>query len=366
MKLGELLVREGLITPSELEEALKCQVIFGGRLGTNLIELGLIEEEEIAKTLSRKLGLPWVNPPEMLMDIPAGVLAAVSAALADRYKVIPMRLENRRLTLAMLNPSDLRAVEEIAFCTGFIVRPVVAPEIRLLLALEKHYQIARKMRYIPIARTVPNRRGAKAPPPPPMPSPFEGYLSGEEEPSAAALGISIEPEPEISEAPPRVEGLRGKEALLQGLAEVRSRDEVANLLVGHLGAEYRRVALFLLREGAVFGWKGMSAGRAIDGFDQVRIPLSEAAALKTVAESGGYHLGPVPPGANTALLQSLGGEVPEVALLLPLLLAGRIIGILYLDGGENPGERLDGLRHLASKGVMALEILILKNKILMT
>lgn len=367
MKVGELLVGEGLITPIELEEALKCQVIFGGRLGTNLIELGLLDEEELARTLSRKLGLPWVDPPELLMEVPPDVLALIPADFAERYKVIPLRFENRRLTLAMLNPSDLRAVEEISFATGLIIRPVIAPEVRLLLALEKHYDIPRKIRYVPVTRMLRSRRKSPPSPEPSPPSPFEGYLCADAEETAPfPADVALEPEAEAPEEAPCIDAAGSEDSFLKGLTEARNRDEVANLLVGHLGREYGRAALFLIREGTAFGWKGMSRGKALEDFDRARIPLTDASVVKAVAEKGGYYLGPVPPGANASLLQAMGGEVPGSAVLLPLLLAGRIVGILYLDDKGDLGPKLDSLRRLAAKGVMALEILILKNKILMT
>ncbi|MEJ2700199.1 MAG: hypothetical protein P8Z70_11145, partial [Desulfuromonadales bacterium] len=151
LKLGEMLIREGLLTSAQLEEALKYQVIFGGKLGTNLIEMGLVEENALARVLSRKLGVPCAEESE-LMKIPSEVIKLIPKDIAAKYKVIPLRLENRRLTLVMADPDDLKAIDEIAFRTGFLVRPALTPEVRLVLALEKYYEIPRGIRYINAAK----------------------------------------------------------------------------------------------------------------------------------------------------------------------------------------------------------------------
>ncbi len=111
LKLGEMLIREGLLTSAQLEEALKYQVIFGGKLGTNLIEMGLVEENALARVLSRKLGVPCAEESE-LMRISPEVIKLIPKDIAARYKVIPLRLENRRLTLVMADPTDLKAIDE--------------------------------------------------------------------------------------------------------------------------------------------------------------------------------------------------------------------------------------------------------------
>jgi hypothetical protein len=153
LKLGELLVQEKVITPHQLEEALKYQVIFGGKLGTNLIELDFVKEDDIAKTLSKMLRVPLVTG-DALNDIPSDVINLIPRDMAEQYQAIPLKLENRKLTLVMTNPADLKAIDEISFRTGFIVRPAVAPEVRLILALEHHYHIPREIRYVQVSKKI--------------------------------------------------------------------------------------------------------------------------------------------------------------------------------------------------------------------
>jgi hypothetical protein len=94
MKLGELLINAGKITPAQLEETLKDQAIFGGRLGTNLIEMGYLDEHDLAHFLSKKTGFPYASP-EQLMDIPPQVIRLIPEDAVRKYRVVPVALNNR-------------------------------------------------------------------------------------------------------------------------------------------------------------------------------------------------------------------------------------------------------------------------------
>ena len=90
MKLGEVLVKEGLITKEHLRLALERQVIFGGRIGTNIVELGILTEDEFTKFLSRYLKLP-VAEPSQLVSIGEETISAISKEMAEKYKAIPFK-----------------------------------------------------------------------------------------------------------------------------------------------------------------------------------------------------------------------------------------------------------------------------------
>jgi hypothetical protein len=107
LKLGELLISEGKITQGQLDEALKCHVIFGIKLGSSLVELGFIKEDVLNDLLSRKLGVPLVSHAE-LNDVPSEAVARFSPAVAEKYRVMPIRLENKRLHVAMSDPTDFK------------------------------------------------------------------------------------------------------------------------------------------------------------------------------------------------------------------------------------------------------------------
>lgn len=377
LRLGEILVQEGLLTAAQLDEALKCQVIFGGRLGTNLIEMGFLAEGDIARALSKKLGVPFA-PPEIFTNIPSQVIQAVPREIVEKYRVVPVRLEQRRLTLAMADPANLKATDEIAFRTGFVIKPVITPEIRLVLALEKYYQIERGLRYIQTGlkkgglRPPPKREAAakKSAPPAPQPQP---EIRKPAPPSAPSVrrpqgGVAAEeifPSETGGEASPTLPVTL--EMVSHRLTEAGDREDIADILMDYLGQEFVRGGLFLVRGACAMGWKAVAKGRVLSGFDQLEIPLDEPSAIKTIAESKSYYLGPLSRSPfNALMLQAFGKSVPDAALLVPLILMGRVVGILYVDGkNTNLGERLFDLQKLTSKAAMAFEILILKNKILM-
>ncbi|ALC17434.1 hypothetical protein DSOUD_2684 [Desulfuromonas soudanensis] len=382
VKLGELLISQGKITAGQLEEALKYQVIFGGKLGTNLLEMGFLEEEDIARILSKKLGVPFMESAAHFASIPEEVIALIPRELAVKHQVVPVKLENRKLSLAMLDPSDLKAIDELSFRTGFIIRPMVTPEVRLLGALEKYYQVQRTARYIQIirdripsppsapSRPVPQARPvAKAPTPrrplptpaapqttpPPQIWPDADVVDGLEE-----VDILDEVLPLPEDEPCTLDSISSR------LSESSDREDIADGIAEYIGQEFPRGALFMIRGGNAFGWKAMMDGEEIARFDEFQIPLDEPSVLKTVAETGSNFLGPIPRTPfNSMMLQEFGGRMPETALLLPLFMMGRVVGILYIDGDSSGiRARIGDLQRLVAKAIMAFEILILKKKIL--
>lgn len=114
MKLGESLVKEGLITRQELNIALERQVTFGGRIGTNLLELRIINEEEFITFLSKYFKLA-VATNEVIVSIPEEVLNSVSREIIEKYKILPIKKDGKKLHVAMLNAYDLREVDELSF-----------------------------------------------------------------------------------------------------------------------------------------------------------------------------------------------------------------------------------------------------------
>src|SRR5882762_7844348 len=141
-KIGEVLIREGHLTQEGLEEALDWQVLYGGRLGTNLLELKLVGEEHLARALGKQLGaeVAWG---ELSMD-PARV-SAVPKHIADRQEMVPWKLEKRRLKVLCCE-IKLSELDQLSYKTGRTCVPVIAPEFRIFQLLRAHYQAVRQMR----------------------------------------------------------------------------------------------------------------------------------------------------------------------------------------------------------------------------
>jgi len=142
-KLGEILVRENLISPQHLRQALDYQREHGGRLGFNLVKLGLVSDDTITAILSRQYGIPSVNLE--LFDIDDSVLRLIPQEVAQKYSVLPLSRVGATLTLAMVDPTNVFAMDDIKFMTGLNVEPVVVAEASVQQAISKYYSTTREI-----------------------------------------------------------------------------------------------------------------------------------------------------------------------------------------------------------------------------
>ena len=142
-KLGEILVRENLISPQHLRQALDYQREHGGRLGFNLVKLGLVSDDTITAILSRQYGIPSVNLE--LFDIDDSVLRLIPQEVAQKYSVLPLSRVGATLTLAMVDPTNVFAMDDIKFMTGLNVEPVVVAEASVQQAISKYYSTSREI-----------------------------------------------------------------------------------------------------------------------------------------------------------------------------------------------------------------------------
>ena len=141
-KLGEILVRENLLTPQQLREALDYQREHGGRLGFNLVKLGLVSDDMVTAVLSRQYGVPSVNLD--LFEIDPGVIRLIPREVAEKYSVLPLSRVGATLTLAMVDPTNVFAMDDIKFMTGLNIEPVVVSEAGVHEAIEDYYGAASK------------------------------------------------------------------------------------------------------------------------------------------------------------------------------------------------------------------------------
>ncbi|MFP2913012.1 hypothetical protein ACLESD_50010, partial [Pyxidicoccus sp. 3LFB2] len=146
-KLGAILVRKGLITQAQLDEALKAQLIYGGRLGTNLVELDILDIDTLAMVLGEQSRYPVAQDADF-DAVTAATLALLPAALAEKHLAFPLGQEGRRLKVAMVNPMELRDTDALGFATGLRIVPYIAPELRMFYALARRYGIPRESRYV--------------------------------------------------------------------------------------------------------------------------------------------------------------------------------------------------------------------------
>uniref|UniRef100_C6E8N7 General secretory system II protein E domain protein n=1 Tax=Geobacter sp. (strain M21) TaxID=443144 RepID=C6E8N7_GEOSM len=340
-RLGEMLLKVGTLTEDQLEQVLNAQSIYGGRLGTNLVEMGLVEEEELARLLSEQLGVPCAHPSE-LSSIPESLLKMFPLELVQRYRVLPLALDGKRLTVAMTNPSDFKALEDIAFVTGMIIIPRVCSELRLSIALERIFGVKRPMRYIPV------EGGAR--------SRFAATLAERGSADPAWDGGAV------CHTSERV----SLEDLSERLAKAVGESEVVQAVLSYLAGEFDRGAFLRLKGGCVHGVQAVEAGSPVKGFPFFAAAMADTRQLKRVVEERRLFLGELEPDQGEGLLlRAMGGKVPGSALLVPVALGGQVVGVICAsDQRGRLGGGVFELQRVAVMAELSFEMLSLKKRIM--
>jgi len=185
-RLGQLLVRADLVTENHLARALGIQHFAGGRIGTLLLERGVLHEDDLGRMLAEQHGCDYVAW-SVLGNVAPAAIAALPAKFAIRHCAVPYDRGEGFLRVALRDPSDLRILDELFFVTGRKIVPGVAPEARIFQALEKYYGERRTPRFAILAEKLsriaarPAGRAAAPPPPPdffPDSPPRPGLIAG--------------------------------------------------------------------------------------------------------------------------------------------------------------------------------------------
>jgi type IV pilus assembly protein PilB len=140
VRIGDLLLKEKRISPAQLQEALNYQKANGGKLGLNLVKLGFVTDEEITSLLSKQYGVPSINLTQFEID--ASVIKLIPADTAQKYQIIPLSRSGATLTIAITDPTNVFAMDDIKFMTGYNVEPVVASETAVTDAIKRYYPTA--------------------------------------------------------------------------------------------------------------------------------------------------------------------------------------------------------------------------------
>ncbi len=141
-RLGDLLVKEKVITPEQLQEATKLQKESHTRLASALVKLGFLSDEDVTNFLSRQYGVPAINL--SYFEIDPAVVKLIPFETAKRYQILPLSRVGASLTIAMVDPTNVFAMDDIKFMTGFNIEPVVASESSILDGIEKAYGVSKE------------------------------------------------------------------------------------------------------------------------------------------------------------------------------------------------------------------------------
>jgi type IV pilus assembly protein PilB len=163
VRIGDLLLKEKRITPAQLQEALNYQKTNGGKLGLNLVKLGFVTDEEITSLLSKQYGVPSINLAQFEID--QSVIKLIPADTAQKYQIVPLSRSGATLTIAITDPTNVFAMDDIKFMTGYNVEPVVASETAVTDAIKRYYPAASAAPKVAQAPAVKKPEKAKQPQP---------------------------------------------------------------------------------------------------------------------------------------------------------------------------------------------------------
>ncbi|MBI2897640.1 MAG: hypothetical protein HYY06_29040 [Deltaproteobacteria bacterium] len=387
-------MRDQIVGVRRIEEALQRQVVHGGDLETNLLELGAVSEDVLAQYRSQVEGLGFV-PAGEVMHPDSEAAELLTPELAERHRMIPLRIEGTRLLVAVASPPPEGTLDELSFLLSLDFVPRITTELRIAAALAHVFGIPMAPRFARLSEKL-------------GPVPFEGVaraqvvsVSGSPEPPnkaddrvVALVGgkrpterLSPVPEPRLvieSATPPREEETErvftpvprqqptprrrrkvGPTVAGELLEAARTRDEVLEILleVAHQTLDY--VAVFALQEGSADGRAAMGDGTTTEHLRAISIPLDEPSFLRTVRESRSHYLGPIhDEDSNHGILRKLGRAPPANAMVMPIALRSRVVLLVYGDNGRRPttGEDIVDLLALAPRVAAAFQRLILERK----
>ena len=345
MKLGTLLLRNGAIGLSQLEAALRNQVLYGGRLGTNLVELGFLDLELLSSYLAELSGFP-VATPSLLDDADRTLLAKLGSDDAHRLRAVPLAtLETGNTAVAMVDPTDAPAMDALAAKLGVQVTPYVVPELRALYYLEKHFGTPRRARFVRTARPGTDPEGDERRRQQPaggiaMPPTFtlepRRKRTGSQPPVAPPVPTSLA----FSAACDQIDTATGREA-------------IADAFVEYAKGRCDALVIFLIRDGNAIGWRASPS--PTKPIEELSLPLGGTSALQAAHDAGGTFLGPPPSQTRpieTLLWSALGAEPPPTeVLVVPVLVKQRVVNLVYVHalGGPPAAMLVNELQDLAAR-----------------
>lgn len=365
-RLGEILISKGALTQDGLRSGLDASRRNGGRLGTWLVRLGLVNEATLLEALSQQTGCPVARALELATASPE-VRALLPPTAARRYLVVAFNKQGRTLDVAMATPNDLMIVEELGRLTSLVIRPHVATEAALTAALA-------------LSAVAP---APSVPPPPPGP-PRGGSREWRQFWKMEATGIELMRCLEAPAYPPLIHSAEtfpflapllagtsviktdAAEDLAEALSSATHRDQAAGLLLGALASPIQRAALFSILQGKVMGWAAGGLGVVEEDFHTLILPLDRPSVFLNLMHGADLHVGPFGGGeGNQLLAESLGTPEPREAVIAPVRVRGKVAAFVWVDRGEagTAGVSVPDVQEVARLAGLSLEILVLRQKL---
>jgi len=380
-QIGTFLCEQGVLGERELEEALRFQTVYGGRIGTCLLDLGYLVVEELAAYLSDYYGVP-LPPPDWIERPDPKAAAVVPTPLIRQIQALPLKLERTRLHVAMIDPRNAEHLEFLAMASAREVVPYVLPEKRIVALLETHLDIDRSPRFIgmisrprqiglsdeeaasatPLGRArrrsrtafdAPSRGAPDASRPSATTRTTEPVVTGgaaEEEVEEIILLEELVADPDHPEqwdmpdarpTPlPENVAFSARVAHLEArLLGCQERDEIIRLGLQLASCFARVAALFVVRKELVSGFRASTPAMTAS-LAEIEIPIDAPSMLTYPAMSRMPFRGTPPSdGIDGRLIASLGRHDVAEVFVHPIIIRDRTVNVLYADnGGDSFGE----------------------------
>jgi hypothetical protein len=368
-RLGEILLERGAIAIAELHTGLEACHYSGGRLGTQLLKFGFVDEHALLDALSEQLGVPSVSS-AILRRAPDSLRRMIPLHVARRLQVVVFEKKDGNLGVAMTTPRSPAAIEEVVSYLGLDIKPHVATEIGILTALAeiKEEEPTTATPKTPMIGFVGSKNDwDRLWTPPKLRSTDLLRPRREKDAGRAPLASTfpgLAPVPESSR--PTAGGPLDDEVYRQLLRDVTHRDEVGDLLLRRSTAFLDRCYLLAVHSGKVVGWLAKGAGVVVDDVQSFAFQQNAPSVLSKANKLDGFW-GPAPPGEINDGLKKILGDPEAVELgAFPVLVKNRVIAYLVGDapGRIVPGPDRKKLADAVQKAGLAFEILIMRKKIL--
>lgn len=399
MKLGEMLVRDGRLTAAQLDEAVVLQQRTGGRFGTVLFEMGLIDLDALTVYLGIELAIP-IATGAMLERAKRAAVALLTPEQAYRYKCVPLIVQDRQLIAAIDEPHDLDTLDALAHLTGYRVIPRVAAEVRIYYYIERYYGIERPARFL---RLGDSPRGDAPPsrslPPSPLPGLPPVAASPVKSPRPAtplrygraptplpvdlAEDLTLEASDMLEEltsdgaaaaetaqvAAPRAEGQPVPEGsttqrvwvpmpapqAIEVIEAATDRGAIADAYLSFASMLFDVAVLFIVRDTFAFGWKAVGDGVDLGRIECALVPLEATSIFQqaTASADGLYHGEPTPSAVLSYWYKVLRVTAPHDATVAAVSIRKRPVNLLYGHRVGRPALTADELAELTAVSAAA-------------
>jgi len=376
-RLGEILLERGYASVGELHTALEASHRHKGRLGTQLLRLGFVTEKQLLEALAEQTGCPLL-PREVLRSTSAEVRKLVPPEDLRRLQAVPFAIHHGRLQVAMTNPRDRAAIEEIQNLTEMLIETYVGTESSIGAAIHAIASENRTKKAVSTTAPPPVKESRSLAPDTgwdklwkgEMPSADQLLRPLEEWSGHLETSIRYASYPSLAPVvdPDSVQGsgYLDEEEFERALIESETRDDVGRALLSYAARFLTRLCLFSVFKEQVHGWLAHGMGPVLEDLQAYSLPLERPSIFGVLSKTATHLQGKMPPGQNNmGILQCLGEAPGEDVVLIPFQVKGRIVGFVLGDipGQGTIGVPVQDIQTAATAAGIALEMMILKRKI---